>query len=84
MIYRKMIIDDYDKVLSLNLLIPDEDAPAEVDSELAAYVESMIAKRKEAKANKDYAGADAIRDELKAKGIEIKDTREGTVWEVIG
>ncbi len=81
---KRAIIDDYDKVLSLNLLIPDEEAPAEVDSELAAYVESMIAKRKEAKANKDYAGADAIRDELKAKGIEIKDTREGTVWEVIG
>lgn len=81
---KRAIIDDYDKVLSLNLLIPDEDAPAEVDSELAAYVESMIAKRKEAKVNKDYAGADAIRDELKAKGIEIKDTREGTVWEVIG
>ena len=81
---KRAIIDDYDKVLSLNLLIPDEDEGAEVDSELAAYVESMIAKRKQAKANKDYAGADAIRDELKAKGIEIKDTREGTVWEVIG
>ena len=81
---KRAIIDDYDKVLSLNLLVPDEDEGAEVDSELAAYVESMIAKRKQAKANKDYAGADAIRDELKAKGIEIKDTREGTVWEVIG
>ena len=36
--------------------------------------------RKEAKKAKDFAKADAIRDELLAKGIVIKDTREGVVW----
>ena len=35
---------------------------------------------KEAKKAKDFAKADAIRDELLAKGIVIKDTREGVVW----
>ena len=38
----------------------------------------MIEKRAEAKKNKDFAKADSIRDELKEKGIILKDTREGT------
>lgn len=32
---------------------------------------------------KDFAKADAIRQELLEKGIEIKDTREGTVWNLL-
>ena len=32
---------------------------------------------------KDFAKADAIRDELLAKGVRIKDTREGVVWELV-
>ena len=36
---------------------------------------------KDAKKEKDFAKADAIREELLLKGIVIKDTREGTVWE---
>ncbi|MBR6238663.1 MAG: cysteine--tRNA ligase [Lachnospiraceae bacterium] len=82
---KRAVIDDYDKVLSLDLLKADEagaSAGAEVDSELAAFVEAKIAERKEAKAAKDFAKADAIRDELLAKGVVIKDTREGTVWEL--
>ena len=43
----------------------------------------MIEKRKEAKANKDFSLADKIRDELLEKGIILKDTREGTTFEVI-
>ena len=41
----------------------------------------MIAKRAEAKKAKDFSTADAIRQELLDKGIAIKDTREGVVWE---
>ena len=52
--------------------------------ELSAFVEGKIAERAAAKKAKDFAKADAIRDELKAKGILIKDTREGVVWEKIG
>ena len=40
-----------------------------------------IAERAGAKKAKDFARADAIRDELLARGITIKDTREGVVWE---
>ena len=43
----------------------------------------MIAKRNEAKKNKDFALADSIREELKEKGILIKDTREGTIYEIV-
>ena len=43
----------------------------------------MILKRKEAKINKDFELADKIRNELLEKGIAIKDTREGTTYEII-
>ena len=43
-------------------------------------VEKMIADRNEARNNKDYAMADAIRDELKAMGIVIEDTPQGIKW----
>ena len=42
----------------------------------------MIEKRKEAKINKDFTLADSIRNELLEKGIVLKDTREGTIYEV--
>ena len=42
----------------------------------------MIAKRNEAKKNKDFALADSIRNDLEKEGIILKDTREGTTYEV--
>jgi cysteinyl-tRNA synthetase len=45
-------------------------------------VEGLIAERTEAKASKDFARADAIRDELTAMGVEIMDGPEGTTWKV--
>ena len=47
-------------------------------------IEGLIAARQSAKADKDFAKADAIRDELISMGIEIKDTREGTSWQKAG
>ena len=79
---KRAVIDDYDYVLGLNLLKEEEkQADAGVDDELAAYVESMIAERAAAKKEKNFARADEIRNELLEKGIAIKDTREGVVWE---
>ena len=43
-------------------------------------IEALIAERTEAKKAKDFAKADAIRDELAAMGITIKDTRQGVQW----
>ena len=44
-------------------------------------IEALIAARTEARKNKDFAKADAIRDELLEKGIILKDTRAGVTWE---
>ena len=54
-----------------------------VDEDLKAQIEEKLQKRANAKAAKDFATADAIRDELSAMGIAIMDTPEGVVWEKI-
>ena len=77
---KRKIITEMDSVLSLGLERAWEREEDEVDEELSAYVEQKIAERAEAKKEKNFARADEIRDELKAKGILIKDTREGVVW----
>ncbi len=46
----------------------------------AEWIESMIQQRQEAKQSKDYARSDEIREELKAKGIVLLDSKEGTTW----
>ncbi len=77
------LIEDFDTVLCLDLTKATlEKENTDVDPELEKYILERIEARKEAKKNKDFAAADAIRDELAAKGIVIKDTREGTVWSV--
>ncbi len=54
-----------------------------VDEATKAKIEELIAKRAEAKKRKDFAAADAIREELKALGVAIMDTPQGTLWEKI-
>lgn len=53
---------------------------AAVDDELAAWVESQLEARKEARNRRDFAAADAIRAALDAKGIAIEDGPQGTKW----
>ena len=60
-----------------------EEEPEKIDSELLNYINSSIEKRKQAKIDKNYDLADSIRKELLEKGIVLKDTREGTIFEVI-
>jgi cysteinyl-tRNA synthetase len=55
------------------------DKSNEIDS---AGIQALIAKRTEARASKDWKEADRIRDELAAMGIVIKDSKDGTTWEV--
>lgn len=49
-------------------------------NDLDAEIEALIAQRQEARANKDWAIADKIRDDLKARGIILKDTPQGVTW----
>lgn len=71
------LVKDFDRVLSLNLL---EDT--KIDEDLKQYIEDKIQERKEAKQQKDFAKADQIRSLLESQGIYIKDTREGTIFEL--
>ncbi len=49
-------------------------------NDLDSEIEELIKQRQEARANKDWATADRIRDELKEKGIILKDTPQGVTW----
>ena len=51
-----------------------------VEEVLDADIEALIAERQEARAKKDFARADEIRDELAAQGIKLLDTKEGVRW----
>lgn len=70
----------------LGLLIQTPDAyftqgqPGGASSITADAIEALIEQRKAARARGDYAGADRIRDDLLASGIELEDSREGTRW----
>ena len=75
------LIDDFDKVLSLDLI--EEIDEQIVDSELEKYILSKIEERNQAKKDKDYTKADAIRDELLEKNIKLIDSRDGTTYEIL-
>ena len=72
------LIKEIDKVLTLDLLKEEK-----IDEEIVKYIEEKINARNLAKTEKNFTEADAIRDELLEKGILIKDTREGTTYEII-
>lgn len=78
------IIKDFDYVLSLNLADGEmaNEQQTSVDGEMETYIMEMIEKRAQAKKERDFATADSIRDELASKGIILKDTREGTTYEI--
>ncbi len=60
---------------------PEDWFAGSVDGELSAdEIEALIAERAAAKAGKDYAQADALRDKLAAAGIRIEDGPDGTTW----
>ena len=75
----------FDEVLSLDLTTAKvkKDEDGGVDSELEEYITGKIEERRNAKKEKDFARADAIRNELLEKGIVLEDTREGTKWKKI-
>ena len=60
---------------------PDNWFTSSTDSELSdSEIESLIADRNQARAEKDFELGDAIRDELAAKGVSIEDGADGTRW----
>lgn len=77
---KRAIIGSFDEVLSLDLLKEETAQDTGVDAELESYVLGKIEERKAAKKEKNFALADAIRNELLEKGIVLEDTREGVKW----
>ena len=71
------LVAAWDNVLALDLLKKNE-----IDPEQESYIMNKIQERLVAKANKDYALADKIRDDLAEQGIILKDTKEGTTYEI--
>lgn len=72
------LIKSWDSVLSLDLI-----KEKNIDEELLNKINELIEKRNIAKVNRDYALADQIRDELKNMNVVIKDTKEGTTFEIL-
>ncbi len=78
--YTKLrLITEFDEVLSLDLT-KEKSTQSVIDED---KIKSLIEKRNIAKQNKDYQLADTIRNELKDMGILIRDTREGTTYEIL-
>lgn len=75
---KAMLIEDFDKVLSLDLMKIEKDL-SNVDEEL---VNRLIDERNQARKAKDYSKADEIRNQLLTMNIEILDSKEGTTWKV--
>lgn len=85
---KRALVADFDKVLSLDLLaqadkIAEKPENTDENDPEAEYINEAIKLRTAAKKEKNYAEADRIRDELKAKGIIIEDTAQGTKWKRI-
>ena len=78
--YTKLkLINEFDEVLSLDLT-KEEEQELNINED---EINKVISDRNIAKANKDYAKADEIRNKLQEMGILLKDTREGTTYEII-
>ncbi len=76
---------DFDRVLSLGLLEHADKArqaqkEAEAQEERDPEIDALVEQRTQAKKAKNWAEADRIRDELKARGITIIDTPQGAKW----
>ncbi|CAM30949.1 TPA: cysteine--tRNA ligase [Streptococcus pyogenes] len=71
--YTEPVKSAFEKMLAVFGIIFEEEV-LEVD------IEALIAKRQEARTNRDFATADAIRDQLAAQGIKLLDTKDGVRW----
>ncbi len=69
---RRALLLDFDRVLGLGL-----DLPAEVEAPLPEGATELLERRAAAREARDFAASDALRDELAAMGVEVRDTATG-------
>lgn len=80
-------VRDMAGILGIDPLAPEwrgDVTDAAEASALDALVQTMITQRAQARADKDWAGADRIRDAIGAAGITLEDTPDGTHWSIDG
>lgn len=75
-----ILIKEFDTVLSLDLT---KNTNITVTKEYEKYIKNKIDERNNARKQNNYELADKIRDELLSEGIEIKDTKNGTIWNMV-
>jgi cysteinyl-tRNA synthetase len=72
-----VLLLEFDRILGLDLVAA---VPAAEAFESDPRIDALLAERQQARADKDWAAADRIRDALDAEGVEIVDTPEGPRW----
>ena len=77
---RRRTLRELTGVLGLTL----EERETSVDAGLTAQAEALVEQRAALRAARDFAGADAVRDQLTAMGVELTDSPSGTTWRVVG
>jgi cysteinyl-tRNA synthetase len=71
---RRALLLDFDRVLGLSL-----DAPVAAETPLPEVAVALLERRAAAREARDFAASDALRDELAALGVEVRDTPDGQV-----
>lgn len=74
---QRSLLLDFERWLALGL---DTETPREDAVAPDPRIDALVAERQAARAARDFARADAIREELAAEGIEIEDGKEGSTW----
>ncbi|MEB2343840.1 MAG: cysteine--tRNA ligase [Deltaproteobacteria bacterium] len=74
---KRALLLEFDEVLGLGLA---SETPRAARQEQDPRIDALVAEREAARARRDFAEADRIRDLLRAEGIELEDTREGARW----
>ena len=77
------LLEEFDKVLGLDIVNSEKYLSKQEKIELPKEIEELINQRKIARENKDWNESDRIRDVLKEKGYQVKDTKEGMTVEKI-
>ena len=73
-------LESMDRVLGL---VSVAQVSRAVDEDVGAWADALVGERDQARKEKDFARADAIRDELAAKGMVLEDSPEGTRWKIV-